>query len=77
MKHSNKTKTFLLIALVFLISTVPSYAALQDAAEDGPDGPPAAPIDDYIVPMIVVAIGIACMYFYKSTKNSAALITKL
>jgi hypothetical protein len=77
MKHVNKTKTFLLTALVFLISTVPSYAALQNSAEDGPDGPPAAPIDDYIIPMIVVAIGIACMYFYKSTKNSAALITKL
>jgi len=75
---TTKTKTILLAAFVFLISTAPSYAALQDPTDDGPDGPPAAaPIDDCIIPMMLVAIGIACIYFYKSTKNSAAVITKL
>jgi hypothetical protein len=44
---------------------------MAQSGPTGPDGPPA-PIDDFIVPMLVLGMIIYAVHFYRSNKQQAA-----
>ena len=67
LKIDKTWKTTLATASCFLITFL-GYGAVQDSLEDGPD-PPPAPIDDFIVPMIIIAIMIGVIYLTKVVKS--------
>lgn len=61
---TKKKKITAVLTVLFL--TICSNSAFAQA--DPP--PPTAPINDYIVPMMIVAIVIASVYFYNKTKKA-------
>lgn len=65
----NKTlKTMIALASCFLITSM-GYAATQDPLDDGPDPPPGAPIDDYLNPMLLIAVLIGVIYLARAMKH--------
>lgn len=61
-----------LLILFFLTNSYQIFA--QDEWDDGPDPPPAAPIDDYIYPMMIVALVTVFYLFYvKEYKSEKSL----
>jgi peptidoglycan/LPS O-acetylase OafA/YrhL len=68
MNFSTTKAKHLRLALLLGLFTFSNIAM----AQSGPDGPPAAPIDDFIVPMLVLGMIIYAVHFYRSNKQQAA-----
>lgn len=66
----NITKYTVLSALLYIISVSasarPAFPLMQD--EDGPEPPPGVFIDSFLGLMIIAAVLLAFLYFYKQSR---------
>jgi hypothetical protein len=68
MNFSTTKAKHLRLALLLGLFTF-SNIAMAQSGPTGPDGPPAAPIDDFIVPMLVLGMIIYAVHFTEVTNN--------
>lgn len=61
-----------LVLLIILTALTVSKALAQDP-EDGPEGPPQASIDNFLLPLFIGAIIIGGYFIYKGQKKSAII----
>lgn len=67
MKRMN-IKQWMLIVLL----SVSTAGFCQDGDPDAPPGDPGAPVDGYVLPMVLMGTGLACLALWKSSRKAGA-----
>ena len=74
---SNTQRRALYLFFAFILPVATTWANEEDPFADDTQDVPAAPIDDFIIPVLMVALGIAFYLLQKQIKNNRNLENKL
>lgn len=71
---SRRYALYLFLAFIFPVAT--TWANETDPFADDTQDVPAAPIDDFIIPLLIIAVGIAFYLLQKQVKVNRSLENK-